>query len=172
MKNINILDVFNIVRKDAVVWMIFIFFKMSLIIYVFFILMVVIFKKVPFGRHYNDYITIKDLGMFLLFALAIFLLLTVVVLYKLIIMICIIKNRTYLIAELLEAGYYISKECKYLSFKYSYRGEDFFGITAYHLSAFYKFPCDKKKTKIIVNSKNPKKILPIEIMGYNENYFQ
>jgi hypothetical protein len=27
-------------------------------------------------------------------------------------------------------------------------------------------------TNIIINSKNPKKILPIEIMGYNENYFQ
>ena len=52
MSSLNILDALYIVRKDAVVWMIFIFFKMSLIIYVFFILMVVIFKKVPFGRHY------------------------------------------------------------------------------------------------------------------------
>ncbi len=156
MFNVNILDAFNIIRKDAVVWMLYIFFKISLLLYAFIIILVIIFKKIPFGRHYNDYITTQDLGMFLLFALAIFVLLSLVVLYKLIIMIFIIKNRDYLNAELLETGLYISKDCKYLYLKYSYRGKEIFGIAAYHLSAFCKLPCDNKKTKIIINSKNPK----------------
>ncbi|GEM_PF-1757425 len=172
MCNSNILDAFHIVRKDAVVWMFFIFVKISLILYAFFILMVLIFKKFPFGRHYNDYITTKDLGMFLFSSLAIFSLLGLVVLYKLIIMIHIIKNRQYLTAELLETGHYLSKDCRYFYFKYLYRGKEFYGISAYHQSAYEKMPINFKETMIMINSRKPKRLLPVEIMGISKKYFR
>ena len=172
MFNINLLDAFNIIRKDAVVWMIFIFVKISLILYAFFILMVLIFKKIPFGRHYNDYITAKDLGMFLLFSLAIFFLLSIIVLYKLIIMIHIIKNREYLSAELLETGHYLSKDCRYFYFKYLYRGKEIYGISAYHQSAYEKMPINFKETMIMINSRKPRRLIPVEIMGISKKYFR
>jgi len=43
MKNVNILDTFNIVRKDAAVWIIIYFLKISLILYAFIILLFINF---------------------------------------------------------------------------------------------------------------------------------
>lgn len=168
----SVAKIWYIIRWDPQIWFGLMFFRVYIILCFILGLFVFYFGKIPFGKHPGQSLTKAESLYFIPIMFGIVLIIFfLLILYKIITVVFIIKNSAFLKARIVDFGY-MNGNWLCIAVKFNFNGIETLSRFCFHYMAYKEKILKGAEINIMINKENRGKVFPLEIVGISEDFFK